>query len=292
MDDLGWVMRLALIGDVHTCWDDTDVEQIDALGYDLVCFVGDLPDPLHRGMHEVARSIARLRTPALVFPGNHDGPSPTGVLREALGLLWHPPGSTRRALHRLDRLQEALGPVPLVGYSLHPFPAHDVSIVAARPFSMGGPRASFPGLLAARHGTRSLRGSTDRLIGLLAEAPGRILVLAHNGPSGLGGERHDPFSLHGRRDLGDDDLAQALAWARRHERPVLGVLAGHMHHDGASRRWKVEHDGLLVINGARVPRIDHHTGHERRHHVEVRVEDGGVSAREVTLIGATAAPPR
>ncbi|HKU42217.1 MAG TPA: metallophosphoesterase, partial [Polyangiales bacterium] len=65
-------MRIAVIGDVHLAWDARDVAALDAAAYDLLLFVGDLAGYGAEGGVRVARSIAELRTPALVLPGNHD----------------------------------------------------------------------------------------------------------------------------------------------------------------------------------------------------------------------------
>lgn len=269
-------MRIALVGDVHERWGAEDSEQIDALGYDLVVFVGDLGDRLHRRTLAVARRIATLRTRALLVPGNHDATTPLGVLAEAIGVPVSRPGAGARALRRLDALQRALGPVALAGYTLHPYPDHGLTVVAGRPHAMDGRRLTFPDALRARFGVGSLAASTRRLCDLVDATDGAVVFVAHNGPRGLGAEGDAPFS-HAGRDLGDPDLADAVAWARRTGRAVPAVLAGHFHHDGTDRRWRVERDGTLYVNAARVPRVLP----DARHHVEVRVEAGVATAREV-----------
>jgi predicted phosphodiesterase len=67
-------LRIGVVGDVHLRWDDRDVADLDAARYDLLAFVGDLTG-YRRDATEVARSVSRLATPALVIPGNHDGAS-------------------------------------------------------------------------------------------------------------------------------------------------------------------------------------------------------------------------
>jgi uncharacterized protein (TIGR04168 family) len=90
-----------------------------------------------------------------------------------------------------------------------------------------------------------------------------VLFLAHNGPSGLGGQAQD---LWGRDfdpdggDWGDADLRGAIEHARGRGLRVLAVLAGHMHwalrgRPGVQRRWQLQERGTLYVNAARVPRV-------------------------------------
>ncbi|MEQ1507813.1 MAG: hypothetical protein ABMB14_36630, partial [Myxococcota bacterium] len=123
-----------------------------------------------------------------------------------------------------------------------------------------------------------------RLRALVDAAPGALVFVAHNGPNGLGADRAAPFALRrGRRDLGDPDLADAVGYARDRGRTVLAVVAGHLHHRGANRRWQVERDGVLYVNAARVPRIRVDRGRTVRHHVELRIADGRAAARAVWI---------
>lgn len=273
-------MRIAVLGDIHEHWSAVDCTQIDALRYDLVLFVGDLADRLHRRTLAVARRIAPLRTPALLIPGNHDATTPIGVLAEAFGRGLSRPGAVRRHHRRVDALAAALHPVPVVGYSAHPFPDHDLTVIAARPHAMDGRRVTFAGPL----GIPTLDASRDRLRALVDTTTGPLLFLAHNGPFGLGADREAPFSLRrGQRDLGDPDLADTIAWARSQGRAVRAVVAGHLHHRGSDRRWQVERDGVLYVNAARVPRVFVRDGRQLRHHVALDVTGEVTRATEILV---------
>lgn len=281
-------MRLAVIGDIHHHWDRRDVELLDAAGYDRVLFVGDLAGLRLRGTLAVARGIAQLRTPVLVMPGNHDAPN----AMQLLGEMW---GS--RALIRLaergtgarrDAIAEALGRGILCGYSIADL-APDLQMIAARPHSMGGPALSFAPYLAERYGIASLEESAAAIVALVerSTAP-NLLFVGHNGPAGLGDRRDDIWGCDFRSeqgDFGDPDLAVAISHAVSAGRRVVGVLAGHMHHrlrGGGRRTWRVERDGTLFVNAARVPRIwKDGGGVERRHHVAVTWQSGALTAEEV-----------
>jgi uncharacterized protein (TIGR04168 family) len=243
--------RLAVFGDVHGAFGPDEARAVDQRGYDGVLFVGDLGGALPGSLRRVARAIATLRTPTVVLPGNHDGPSPLGILREAVLGGWHPPGAASRLLRRTARIERWLGPVPMAGYSLHPM--GDVTVLAARPWAMDGRRASFAKALARRHQVGTLAESTDRLCQLLDQVSGPVVLLAHNGPAGLGLRDEDPWSHRGR-DIGDTDLTAAL---RHGGGRVRAVVAGHMHL-GSTRDAIRSLDGALCVNAAEVPRRGRH----------------------------------
>lgn len=276
-----------MIGDVHGHLDDEDVAQLDAAGYDRVLFVGDLAGLRLESTLAVARTIARLETPVLLVPGNHDAPNAVQLLAEILDA----PRLARLAdvdtEGRVEALDRALGDATLCGWSRHAL-ADDLDCIAGRPHSMGGPSLSFAPYLARAFGVSSLEDSSRRLRELVdaSEAP-NLLFFAHNGPSGLGDARDsiwgkDFDKLGG--DFGDPDLADAVAYARSRGRRVVGVVAGHMHRrtrGGRRRESVVERDGTLYVNAAEVPRVWSEGGRPRRHHVRLTWDAGVLRAEEV-----------
>jgi uncharacterized protein (TIGR04168 family) len=235
-------IRLGVVGDVHRGLTDADARRLDDQGYDMVLFVGDLGDRLHRGVADVCARIRRLRTPALVFPGNHDGPSPLGVLAETLRVSQR---SGRGTVARTRQIERWLGHVPLVGFGLHQVGL--LHIVSGRPWSMGG-GMNFAAALHRRHGVVDEAQSVARLASLVDATSSDLIFIAHNGPRGLGGDRAAPWAERGH-DRGDRDLAAAVARAGRRARAVVG---GHVHHQ-LERRWHVEQGGVHYVNAARVP---------------------------------------
>lgn len=261
-------------------WDERDVRLLDGAGYDLVLFVGDLAGYGADGAVRVGRSIARLRTPGLVLPGNHDAVTTLQLGAE----VFYASDALRNVLavgmgRRVARLRRALGPVRLCGYSVHRFDALGVTILAARPHSVGGPRLAFRRYIAQRFNVGTLEESATRLRAMFDEiAPGeRVIVLAHCGPTGLGDTRDAIFGNDFRPeqgDWGDPDLADALAHARKTGKSVIAVVAGHMHHHlrgGGNRTWHVHHDGIHHVNAARVPRRNRAAAGEERHHVRLTI---------------------
>lgn len=286
-------LRIGVVGDVHLFFDERDVETLDGSGYDLLAFVGDLSGYRRDGTN-VARCIARLRTPALVIPGNHDAASLLHLGAETFERPRLARLLGRGQERRCRALRGALAPVPLVGYSRHEVSAggETFDVIAGRPHSQGGGFFAFARHLERDHGVRSFEDSAKLLTELVDQSPHeRLLFLAHNGPTGLGSRRHDIWGCDFRReegDWGDRDLEAAIAHARQSGKRVLAVIAGHMHHrlkGGGERRWQLEEGGTLYVNAARVPRIERRQGAKLRHHVCVET-DGAVARAELVSVPA------
>jgi uncharacterized protein (TIGR04168 family) len=284
--------RIGIVGDLHDHWTDHDAEMLNAAGYDLVLFVGDLG----RGkttMRRIVASIARLRVPALVMPGNADAPHAPELAAEL---------SFQRGLDQLlDARPRRPGAPPssaddlrgvrLCGYSLHRMTlgGMELSIVAGRPYSMGGPDLSFGPALHSSFGVDSMAGSTRRLTDLVDRVETKTLVfVSHNGPRGLGAAPTDPWGCDFKPDggdWGDPDLEAAIDHARARGRRVQAVVAGHMHLElrdqTEERRWRQTSDDTLYVNPARVPRIVYRDGIAQHHHVALQVNDESASAEEV-----------
>jgi uncharacterized protein (TIGR04168 family) len=279
-------IRLGVIGDLHTHFDDVDLAHFAGSDYDLLYFTGDLGGGTLDSSLRIARSIARLSRPTLVMPGNND----TVDIDELAAELAHRQGLQQ--LLSIARDDPRGNTVSLCGYSLHRLTAGavDVSLIAARPHSMGGPNLSFPDYMRESYSIGSLEDSSRRLMALVDRAETEQLIfLAHNGPKGLGEAAHDiwgcDFKDNGG-DWGDPDLAMAIDHARDSGRQVTAVIAGHMHlrtKQGAERPWILEKDNTTYINAARVPRIFSGREDVYRHHVAVTIRAGGIEAEEVLV---------
>jgi uncharacterized protein (TIGR04168 family) len=280
-------LRLGVVGDLHTHWDDIDVAQFNATRYDLLFFTGDLGGGSVESSLRVARTISRLDVETLVMPGNND----TGDIHQLAAELSH-----RSGLKRLTGIRQGAGdaikPIRLCGYSSHRYrtPAADVTLIAARPHSMGGPTLTFADHMSATYGISSLEASAKRLKELVDAAETADLVfLSHNGPTGLGGEPADMWGCDFKPDggdWGDPDLREAIAHAVATGRRVLAVVAGHMHLKtkcGQERPWRREHDGILYVNAARVPRIYSGSDDVMRHHVSLHIHEQGIEIDELEV---------
>ncbi|MDB4986326.1 MAG: putative transcripton factor for heterocyst differentiation DevT [Myxococcaceae bacterium] len=285
-------IRLGLIGDLHGSWDDWDARYFSESDYALLLFMGDLGSSSGDNGVRIARSIGRIEKAALVMPGNNDARLASNIAAE----LGH-----QRGLWALRRVGPTLGSRPpsassgqvhLCGYSVHAFNfgGRALSILAARPYAMGGGELSFPDRLRSNFGIASMEASTRKLRELVDRSQSdELIILAHNGPSGLGAAATDLWGCDFRDeagDWGDPDLADCIAYASACGKRVLAVLAGHMHsptRDRDVRTWQRSVDGTLYVNSARVPRIwaDEHATY--RHHVALELSELGASALEVIV---------
>ncbi|MEM9256916.1 MAG: metallophosphoesterase [Pseudomonadota bacterium] len=277
--------RLGIIGDLHNHWDETDVRQIGALNYDLLYFTGDLGGGTSSSSLRMARLIARLRGPALVMPGNNDAMDIDELAAELN--LHHGINEILSITHNA----QAPGDIALCGYSHHPIQAagRNISLIAGRPHSMGGPELTFSEYMAETYGIETLADSEARLKQLVDEAGDEIIFLGHNGPFGLGEGSSDMWGCDfkaGGGDWGDTDLAATIEYARDMGKSVLAVLAGHMHlrtMQGDERPWLKEVDDIVFVNAARVPRIFDDRENVFRHHVELKITHTDMAFEEVFL---------
>lgn len=162
-----------------------------------------------------------------------------------------------------------------VGFSSLPVSGHPISILGARPFAKGGGLESVASFYNLMYGMSSSEEFTQRIVeeGLRAAAlepqadgsyAGRSLVLlAHNGPAGLGAKAFNPCGVDwrdGAGDHGDKDLQDAIDQLRQAGVKLPLVCFGHMHHvlsGGKGKRQMVSVDshGTVYLNAATVPRV-------------------------------------
>jgi len=281
--------RIALVGDLHAAWDDADAAYFGSSDYHKVLVTGDLGNSGQANGVKIAQSLSRMAKDTLVMPGNNDASDYAAIVAELhyqagrSELLAGLVSSRRGSLMQRHRVQ-------ICGYSLHPLTLDDfdLTLVAARPFAMGGGDLSFAREMRDLFQIENLEASTERLKGLVdAVETEHVVFFGHNGPSGLGALRESPFGrdFHAAAgDWGDPDLAEAIAHARRRGLKVLCVLAGHMHwslRGGGNRSWHVVLDDILYVNAARVPRHVRHEQGIRRHHLALTLTRERASVEEV-----------
>lgn len=271
------MIRIAAVGDIHGGFDETDIALFNKSDYDLILVVGDLPGRTHTGTNEIARRIAQLTKPVYFIPGNHDGVTMIQLLAELKQSESLIERAHKKQFRLCEQLKQSLGPAHYCGYSIHPIEIRGIrfTLLAGRPHSMGGEPLSYKPYLEAKFGVSTMDQSEALLKRLIDKSESPILVLAHNGPTGLGSSREDIFGCDfkpDQGDFGDPDLEGALKYARSIGKRVLGVVAGHMHHKirgGGERVTLLERDNSLYVNAARVPRIFKDQGKVQRHHVRL-----------------------
>uniref|UniRef100_A0A2P2JSX7 Uncharacterized protein LOC105131943 n=2 Tax=Rhizophora mucronata TaxID=61149 RepID=A0A2P2JSX7_RHIMU len=242
--------RIAIVGDVHDDWClEEDTKALRFLQPDLVLFTGDFGNE----NVELVQSIADLHFPKAVILGNHDA--------------WNTQQFSE-GLRRMDGVQlqlECLGEEH-VGYKHLDFPSLKLSVVGGRPFSFGGDQLFRKRLLSARYRVKDMDGSARRIYDAAMGTPEGhfIILLAHNGPTGLGSNLNDICGkdwVFGGGDHGDPDLAQAIAQLKETTKcDIPLVVFGHMHKElaygnGVRKMIVVGTDRSIYLNGAIVPRV-------------------------------------
>lgn len=260
---------LLVIGDVHGQWRPEDQAFLESGEQALALFVGDLGDE----NVEIVRKIARMRADKAVILGNHDA--------------WRS-FSEQRITDRLAESIAILGDHHLA-YRHIDLDSARVTLIGGRPFSWGGADIRSPRVYGDLYGVGSMRQSADRICEVAQNARyDDLVILAHNGPTGLGSEPTDiygkDFGRRPRGDFGDQDLAWALEGIRASGKRVRAVIAGHMHDRlshprGAERVRFVRDEDTLYVNPAVVPRIRRlESGTIVRHYLRVELAEGQVLA--------------
>lgn len=235
---------ILVVGDVHKTWRTADTAFLEQRTQDLALFVGDLGDE----DVDMVQVVANIDARKAVILGNHDA--------------WRS-FSEKRITPNLQESLEILGEDHLA-YDLTEWYEGGVSIIGARPFSWGGPSLRSPEVYSRLYDVRSHQESAARILEVARQAEHRdIIILAHNGPTGLSMETHDiwgkDFGKSPRGDWGDEDLELAIDQIKSVGLRVRAVVAGHMHHRlitprGALRTRFLRHAGTIYVNAAVVPR--------------------------------------
>ncbi|KAA8535308.1 hypothetical protein F0562_030311 [Nyssa sinensis] len=241
-------VRIAVVGDVHDDWNlEEDTKALQLLRPDLVLFTGDFGNE----NVELVRSIADLKFAKAIILGNHDA--------------WSTQQFAQRRKDRVQLQLECLGEEH-VGYRRLDFPMLKLSIVGGRPFSCGGEQLFRKRLLAERYGVHDMNGSAKRIYEAAIGTPEDhlVILLAHNGPTGLGSNLNDICGkdwVFGGGDHGDPDLANAISHLKETTKfSIPLVVFGHMHKElahgnGLRKMIVLGTDNTIYLNGAIVPRV-------------------------------------
>ncbi|KAG6772282.1 hypothetical protein POTOM_023685 [Populus tomentosa] len=265
--------RIAVVGDVHDDWnleEDTKALQLLQLS-ELIALLMDFLSESNMCLHvqysqiwcssqagdfgnenvELVQSIADLNLPKVVILGNHDS--------------WKTQHFSGKRKDGVQRQLECLGEEH-VAYKRLDFPTLKLSVVGGRPFSCGGEQIFRRSLLSARYGIQDMDGSADRIYNAALGTPEdhMVILLAHNGPTGLGSNLNDICGkdwVFGGGDHGDPDLAQAISHLKETTKISIPlVVFGHMHKElaygnGLRKMIVVGADKTIYLNGAIVPRV-------------------------------------
>ena len=248
-------VRIAVVGDIHDQWSESDHSALINSGVDLVLFVGDFGNE----SIEVVKKVAELPLPKAIAFGNHDAwytATPWGQKRCPYD---------RETDHWFQQQLEILAPYHL-NYRHLDFDTLNLSVVGGRPFSWGGPKWYMPEFYRRWFGVESMDDSRDRIIQSLQNTRHQhVILLSHNGPSGLGDQPEDMCGKDWNPiggDYGDPELAEAIVATHTTPKTLSLVAFGHMHHrlrhthSRLRTRFYRSPEGILYLNAACVPRIE------------------------------------
>jgi len=257
---------LLVVGDVHNQWGDEDETAIEFLDPDMVIFVGDIGN---EDVDLVQRIGSCTRYRKVVVLGNHDAwysLTSRGKQRAIKAALQS--SSLKRISGNRDGVVESLTALGdcHIGYSS--MVADDLGLVfaGARPFSKGGMHwGTVAEFYKKYYNVDSMEDSMSKILESVLDeknAEHALVVVAHNGPAGLGSRQEDPCGvdfMEPADDFGDPDLEEALEVAASCGRCASLVLFGHMHHTlkkgGYRNMVSVDGDhGTVYLNAAVVPR--------------------------------------
>lgn len=274
------LLTIAVVGDVHDCWDADDELALKHLGVDLVLLVGDFGNE----SVDVVRAIAALDIPKAAIFGNHDA----WYSATKWGKKKCP--YDRRKEDRVQQQIDLLGAAH-VGYSKLDLPELGLTVVGGRPFSWGGSTWKNREFYQERYGVNSFAESTAKILAAAESASEDALIfIGHCGPTGLGDKAEDPCGRDWQPiggDYGDPDLTEAIAQIRLSPKKIPLVSFGHMHHrlrHTKTQLRKMVHtspEGTVYLNAASVPRIVDQGGDRLRNFSLVTLQSGVVS--KVTL---------
>jgi uncharacterized protein (TIGR04168 family) len=243
---------IAIVGDVHDLWDETEEAILRHLGVDIVLLVGDFGNEAV----EVVAAVARLNLPKAVIFGNHDA--------WFTATAW---GRGLRGLRHEDRVQQQLDLLgeTHVGYGKLDFPQFGFSVVGSRPFSWGGSTWKNSSFYQQRFGINGFAASTAKIVAAAETAASEtVIFIGHCGPKGLGDHPEDPCGKDWNPiggDYGDPDFTDAIEQTRALGKRVPLVAFGHMHHQLRHTKTRlrkmveVDTHGTVYLNAASVPRI-------------------------------------
>lgn len=247
-------IKIAVVGDVHDQWEPADAVALKNLGVDLVLFVGDFGNE----SLSIVRQVAELDLPKAVVLGNHDAWYTASEWGRKKSPYDH--SKEDRVQKQLDLLGKSH-----VGYGKIDFPHLDISVLGSRPFSWGGSKWKNEHFYQERYGVGNFADSTAKIVEAAQKTSCKhLIILAHNGPFGLGDRPSDSCGRDWQPlggDFGDPDLTAAMAEIRKSRRDISLVTFGHMHHrlrhTQSQTRQAINQDqqGTIYFNAAVVPRI-------------------------------------
>jgi len=256
--------KFIVIGDIHGYFNHHDVKYINDLKPNAVILTGDIT-AYFKPTIITNRQIKKIKVPGYLIAGNHDGTLLLQLIAEVLHLKYLKLLTSIGHTWRVNKFTKQTNNLFNEGYSANvvDINGQDWTITNCRPYSFGGAKISFSKLLNKLYRISNVKKSAEKIIKLVEAAGNKNnILLAHNGPYGLGQKRTDPWAsdfTEKEFDFGDIDLHLAISKINKSDKNVDIVIAGHMHHaikkSSLTRIKLKKKNNTLYLNAARVPRI-------------------------------------
>ncbi len=299
-------MKLALLGDIHSYFDEFDVDYFNKSDYDYILFTGDLADFFHI-KKKFYNFLNQLNKKCFLIWGNHDGFSFFEVISEIFQFSFQKVDEEKIPIikKRIESLEQKLGNHFVCGgYQIHLLDSH-TAIFLVRPHSIGGKRIGYPSYLKQEYFVLDFQSSLQKMKSLFDDFYQKnpqlqvVIFLGHNGPTNISKEPMDLWGCDFKPeigDFGDWDFYEIIKYVKSKKLEVPLVVAGHMHHRLSSKAIKfyqnqninhnftrksiLLHDGTYFVNPAKVPRIFGKRRNKAHYHIYVELKEKKVNVIE------------
>lgn len=249
------------MGDIHGFWSSQDTEFFNNSDYQFLLLTGDLPSLNKWRNQNLKKEFKMLRIPTYMSLGNWDSSNLFQIAGEVIpsrilsyiGSLGH--------IDRIKRLKSDLSNIIMGHYDCFKILDGSYTLLIGRPFTCGGSLAFVP-TLKKKFRIANLDDSFLKYKEIINQSESNtLIILNHNGPTGLGDRATDIYGCDFKKDegdWGDSDLEEAIRYAKTIGKRIPLVISGHMHHHNpktkSTRKTMVYKEGTTYLNVAKVPR--------------------------------------
>lgn len=251
------------MGDIHGFWSSQDTDYFNNSDYQFLLLTGDLPSFNRSRNLKLQKELRKLTIPTYMSLGNWDSSNIFQLAAEVIPSKFLSHIGSLGHINRIDSYRFSLPNIIMGHYDSFKLVDGSYTLLIGRPFTCGGPLAFVPTLKRKFHIT-SLEDSFLKYKEIINQSESNtLIILNHNGPTGLGDRATDIYGCDFKKeegDWGDSDLEEAIRYAKSIGKTIPFVVSGHMHHHNpktkSTRKTMVSKEGTTYLNAAKVPRFN------------------------------------